>query len=1108
MPVTAENRPSKTSLSVPKPPPQNTDIDKALREIGRAKRRKDVDGRVTSLVRAHAEHVLIRAATLNQSRENHAARNMIRFDLLPKNCDVAKLKELVKNNEELTRYVSALEERMNLSVDRLDAEEVLRLDSNLFTRRLLKTQGKLDALEKRLAEPATQHVKKEKPTAEARSRYATWRQAGSPANRNMQQDDGAAQPAATAYGKQEANAVAVMAIAAEACSSLDVPSTPVLPIQDATPSRTANDHAGTALKQGASVIPNFMPSHYPPGKEPVSARAAAAEMAGRADTKSAASLAGGVTVALDVYGCPADPEPPFAPHIDWKSSTPTIDADYKNKGWFFQHLGKRNTSLRSEERRFEQALEAFIKLLDVRLEGGQTKLFKHMPDLVHRLFTTPGHREDNAEELLEQMREGLRGGGNRLTPTAQKLLAWLAIVWDDSCLKLDDPAKVQMRERDGQFEVLERDANGHENWRAARTGTLDLAYTTSLIGSWFKHPKALRFDKAALQHIGVRGPLYRSRDGRVEFVPGATLSMGKKRLRSLDVDNLLHLSALDSLRSVVHGQRTMEPITLAIDLDTLSPAPLGLGNLTEFVWGETHGNTALELYALHAVGMIRIKSSQGWQAIRNAIATADYRNLDTLLATHIEHGPHATGRTFVLQGNTLAGPMGNDLIELQVRAFLRDDMKIDMPELQSAHNAYFDAYWKLNQDKGLTKPFEFPANPALQQAADRLTSLQQMHRMMNSEDEQVRREVRLLLKKYTASYYKDDRLQLCRVAEDGRTLLTGGRVNQETSRALAAQINADGFRVRTNLSAKAQANDSNAWFRNAVLTLDVDAYLAATQCVARNERGGAGAVGNPLAAYLGRYDASPFFPGTILDRGIDRNVSGQSNRIDACWQLHGKFQPTLMKWLFEPFEDHVDAVKPDVSIAPTYASATGTRLFWRNGLVEHDIEIFDKLIANCMYEVPHDASLETLERFATYILALPHAKLMERLGSVDSPQRTLLASLKENIVESLKGIREPLRAWDRTHSVKSMTTQQLADEALAQLDALPTTPEEIDALSREDLVELLFSGATARLFNYARMTVDLTQSSQRNYAQTRIALNGHGGSEPQHRQFTRTFFGF
>ncbi len=1103
-----------------KPATSFSKIETALDEIGRANRRKDkVAG---PFVRDNAERVFIKVAALGTPRANRAARNMIRRDFLPSSCDINGLKALTKGNTELTTYVAELEARIAKPIGELDAEEVLRLDSNRFTQRLLRKQGKLAALEQRHAESAIQKMEKEKPSAAVQSRYATWRHAASPASRNVKQDGGTIDRTDTASAKPDPTTGAAddpLSIAHRLSDTV-----PALSLQSVETPRTASHQAGAAqppigerLERHDSVVSNVTQTHYPSGKEPALATAATPGIAGKGGTMPATPLSRTMTVALDLHGCRADPERSFAPHTDWESPPPTTDADYKNKGWYFNHPGRRKTVLPSEEKRFEQAIEAFVTLLDTRLGDGQARLFKHMPDLVHRLFSTPAYigdevdRVDEVEILLEKMREGLRGGGSRLTSTAQKLLAWMAIVWDENCLKLDDPAKVDMRERDGQFKVLENDANGHQTWRTAHNGQLNLAYTTSLIASWFDNPKSIRFDKAALQHIGVSGPVYRSRDGQVEFAPGVALSMGKRRLRSLDAGNLLHLSSLGGLRSAAHGRRAIKPITLAIDLETLSQVPLNLGNLTEFVWGETHGNTALELYVLHAMGMIRIKSQEGWEEIRAAITAANFRGLDTVLATHIERGPHANGRTFVLLGNTLAGPMGNDLIELQVRAFLRDTVNIDMPELQSVNNAYFDAYWKLNQDKGLRERFEMPADLAPQSPTGqvcRRESLQQMHQLMTSEDGQIRLEARQLLIKYAKSYYQDDRLQLCRVAEDGRTLLTGGRINLGISRALAEQMNVDGYRIRPNLAAKAQADISNTWFRDAILTRNANAYLAATQYAAWEERGGAGAVGNPLAAYIGRYDASPFFPGTILGRGIDRNISGQSNRIDAYWHLHSKFQPDLMKWLFEPFEAYVDTVKPEVSIAPSYANSTGARLFWRDGLAERDIPIFDRLIANCMYEIPHDATPDTWERFATYILRLPHAGLMARLGNSDSPQRALLASLKENIVASLTGIRKELHAWDRMHSVKNVTDQRLVDDALVQLDALPATPEAIDALSRQDLVELLFSGAITRLFNYARMSVELTQSSQRDYAQTRFALNSHAGSEPQHRQFSRTFFGF
>lgn len=1106
MTATIHSHISHINQFIGKPATSFSKIETALDEIGRANRRKDKVA--APFVRDNAERVFIKVAALGTPRANRAARNMIRRDFLPSSCDIDGLKALTKGNAELTTYVAELEARIAKPIGELDAEEVLRLDSNRFTQRLLRKQGKLAALEQRHAESAIQKIEKEKPSAAVQSRYATWRHAASPGGQGTRRDSGATdKTGASDLAEGTASKVVRRRLGNAPASSLHGDET------TSTANRPTEEAQHTVGKEPVwhdSAVSDLRPTHYPSGKEPASVSHSALGMTGKAEAVSTASLPRMATVALDLLGCPASPEQSFTPAIDCQLP-PTIDADYKNLGQCFHLLKRLKTEPVSEEQRFDNAVKAFISLVDMQPASHEARLFKHMPDLIHRLFTTPSDTKDAVEEALEQIREGLRDDGKQLTPTAQKLLVWMAIAWDGSCLKLDDPTKVDMRERDGQFEVLERNANGQETWRAARDGKLDLTYTTSLIASWFKHPKAIQFDKAALQNIGVTGPLYRSRDGRVEFAPGGYLRMGKNRLRSLGACDYLHPAALDAMHRVLHQRRQLEPISLHIDLETLPPAPLDLGNLTEFVWGETHGNTAVELYALHAVGMIRIKSPEGWQAIRTAIDTANYGSLDALLAMHIEHGPKASGRTFVLLGNTLAGPMGNDLIELQVRYFLRDRLKINMPELQSRNNVYFDAYWKMNQDKDFDDDFDMPANLTPHRPTgqgDGMASLQQMNRLMNSNDRKIRQDVRLLLKTCAASYYKDDRLQLCRVAEDGRTLLSGGRSNQALSRALEEQLNA-GRRLRPNLAMKEKVGMINTLFRNKVLSRDADAYLAATHDETRAETGGTGAVGNPIAAYIGGYDASLLFPDMTLDRGIDRNVSAQATRIDAYWLLHNDIQTPLMDWIFKPFEAYVEATRLTVDMSD---SSPGTRLFWRDEFPDNDIRLFDKLVASCLYELPRDAEADGNEanahqQCAANVLGLSYEQLMTKLKNADGPERALLAPLKTRVVNVLQDMREPLRAWDRMHSVKSLMDQQVVDEALAQLKILPTTADEIDALSRQDLVELLFSGAIARLFNYCSMWAKHVQS-HRDYAQTRFALNSHAGSEPQHRKFYRTFFGF
>lgn len=1097
---------------------EDHDLKKVGAELavaGRARRRTDVQmrARAKGFAHANAEAILRRLAALQKPEANSLVRDMIRNDLLPEHCDIAVLKKLFAENADLLHYVDALEHRLDTPVNVLSAEDVLRQASNLFTYRLLGSKKRAE-LGARQGQADVREAKR-RPARLAKAESATSPQEAADAYARLQKSP--ADYAAAKHLVPDLDNVIQQAIErARQPQPTNIRQSDEVPNQSQQTGSHASSRPTGVPKSASPDGDHQMHEEIPEGKQ-------------RIDRGPAPRL---------------QPEGRVEQHLPI-----TARADYKDDGQYFHLLGARTKDIPSEMQRFDQAVEAFLQLLNRVPENGQAPVFKHVPDLLHRVYSTHNSQIPEVETALEAIREGLRGSGSTLTATAQKLLAWMAIASDAHCLKLDDPAQVTMAHRNGRVEVQEIAPDGTKTWRPAGHGMLDVAYTTSLIASWFKNTPDVRFDSAALRNIGIDGPLYRMDGDNVVLENHLYLSMGKQRLRSLSARDYLHLPKLVELREAIHAKRSA-PVSLPIDLNTLpragnpADAPVNLGNLTEIVWGSSHGNTAMTLYALHATGLIHIESQEAWERIRDSMACGAVQTLDTLLAEHVVRGPAAAGRTFVLTGGTLARRMGNDLIELQVRAFLRKDLKLDLVELQSTHNACFDAYWMLNRNKGENEDFQLPSyglfidDTRMAQAGSqsRMASLRQMNQLMNIDDPERRKDVRERLRNYIKPYY--DGLQLYRVGEDGRTLISHDCTNRSMASALESAARADGYKIQPDAAPAQRAAVINRWFRGKVLAQrdqgfrdvkDLEDFYAATQMELCKRTIGPS---NPLHAQIGGYDESGYTRDFALPRGIDRNVSGRKTGLEAYHALKKTVQLPLMKKVFQPFETYVATHR--LGVRPVLArmgeQPEGARIFRLTGNPHDMARVFDSIVAHCLHDLnalpklrgtlfhpidPGSSSEiniidpDALRVRSADVLDRTEAKLQDALaGPGYQPERELLLPLKANIVEAFHEMSVALKAWNMHYSNKAPEHQKLVDRAIHAVDAFLSSHKAPGMLARKELIDMLFFGPMNELFSrfesvFSRDARMLTDA----YAQTRIALDSDAGSQENHQPFDRTLFG-
>ncbi|HVL09141.1 MAG TPA: hypothetical protein VM512_08285 [Burkholderiaceae bacterium] len=965
--------------------PPSDEVGKALLNLGKAKRKESK--RAEHFARTRGAEVFEKLIKNDTPRARMLAREMIRRDLLPSTWSLEKLALEAGAHPEMQTYVGTLGDRLNKTAEALTGEEILQLESNQFTKRILKGEQKEKwqaiQTEPQIRAKAKEAAKTSKEQAKAQE-YKKLAQASQGYEKALQERIRLARAA----GSLDADVAARLldTISSSASSGGVISSEPSASVESDSPGVSPEPRTRITVRQSGSVPLGTIadPEHHvdvPDAEHPPVPMSAAlgkrridAPETERIEDTAASST--GVAPHIQPWRT-GDIPVEMRDYPDASSLPRTVDASYKVAGRHFHFLGPRKNTSITESARFDAAANAFVALVNMPGAPNQAPVFKNVPDLVHRIFADEQRNDPNTpvEIALEAIREGLRGSGRTLTPTAQKFLVWMARISDPSCLRLDDPRQVKMQQVNGEFQVQDTAVDGSLHWRPAGDGTLDVEYTKSVIAHWFDNAQDVRFDDGilrkdgALQNIRVSGPLYRENAGKIEFTPGLHVSMGKHRLNSLSTASYLTPEGLGGIREAAQSKRQQKPLRLHIDLDHLPEKPVNLGNLTEIAWGDMHGNTAMELYALHATGMIRIEQHggktavQAWQEIRTAIGNADCSALDGLLEHHVKAGPNIAGRTFILLGDTLADRVGNDLVELQIRHHLREKLRVDLPEIYSNHNSYFDLYWLANQDKLADEKYVIPwssqgaddaerdnlagslatqegepdaagKGKSEKKAKDDQASLKALNRLVNHENLDVRSAARKRLRDYLPSYYQH--MELRRIADDGRTVYSHGRSNKAIADALEAQARAEGVKIPSAASATEKTALINRWFRDKLCVLRneatsagkqprtllkaEEAYSKYTDLIPFGTADSQAMAQRPIYAQIWNGDPSGkyFFSGgdvatvnnsfvkTIaLERGTDRNVCGHftsSAPALGAYRALRVAQASLVKALFEPLE--------------------------------------------------------------------------------------------------------------------------------------------------------------------------------------------------------------
>lgn len=764
-----------------------TELAHAVAEIGRAQRKHNLAAKeLTSQTR---EAVFKKLIAQDTPISRIIARDMIRRDVLPSKWGVSQLKDTAGAHPEMKEYVTELKERLEKDVNALDGEEVLCLQSNRFTRRVLKQEQKAKWATLRhpeLKEKAQQAAQTPQHIAKRRELEARLAQAQG----NRKADIRARIKAAKVLPRHGRIGPVSNAVRRDTNAASPDSSTGVLVLRD--PSR----------KSSAGQMCN--------------------------------------TDAVAAHG------------VVNQVQQQAIDRQFK--------LLQRAPSSRIPEiERFTNATEALTRL--VRLSAGRDEpLFKNIPDLLHRIFTEPAHdasAEDGVGQLFETIREGLRGDGRRLSPTAQKLLVWMAIVSDPKCLMIDDPARVTMRQAgDGTFEVKRSTPDGAQRWSPAGDGKLDLEYTKNLIAHWFTNPADVRFDDGmfnkdgAIKNIRLNGPLYKCADGVVELSGNLSLTLGRNRLQALERTDSVKFGHLADLHQLVRTGRPQTTLQLDINLDRLPTKPINVAHLTEIIWGDMQGDIARELYALHATGVIKIvgdnemSAQEAWRDICEAIRSGTHSMLAPYLEKYVTRGDCADGRTFVTLGATLEGHVGNSLVDLQIHHFLREKLSLAIPELRSGYSDYLHLYVLNNRRRldyaaeKLYLPFDGPVSdlsdgarsPDANSSGAGLYALQgeyvsfrKMSDDLYSRDYFEATKGRKDLREYLRSHYRN--LEFFHIAEDRFTVHANDRFSQKDFQKLEQQAIADGVKISSRTCLSERTHAVNQWLREKLCILGIGENL-------------------------------------------------------------------------------------------------------------------------------------------------------------------------------------------------------------------------------------------------------------------------------------------
>jgi hypothetical protein len=790
----------------------------------------------------------------NTPHSRMIAREMIRRDLIPAEWDVAKVRAEIGSHPEMQHYISTLEARLSKAPTELTGEEILRLKTNQFTKRTLKEPTNKVKWEQLNHDPAL--LKAAAAASKVKARYAKQQDYNELSKILTPEDFDARKAIAKKFKRAPSGRPSrltaikpnVMGQAIEFRNNGIYPKGFRAPTNEPVIQSPDQGHSGVVfLRQGAShtrhtihekhsfenIVRQSAEMRFKKGVE--SGTVESGTEKNPLQSSPSASPAMSNHVEVPAAASPSDVE---AKVVTQNQSTadnrtglpPTVrDIEYRSLGREFHSLGPRERQGLSESQRFQAAALAVKSLIESPDSANEAPVFKHIPDLVHRVFGEITNLQNPTTDALDTIREALRGGG-KLTPTAQKMMVWMAIVSDPKCLRIDDPSAVAMREDNGKFQVKEKGVDGFVSWRPAGDGTLDVAYTKSLIAHWFKNADQVKFDDGilggdgALRNIRVQGPLYVKNDsGGIELAPNLSVSMGKNRLNDLGNADILKLDNLAQLRQT--SQAKQQSVKLEFnDFEHLPEKPINLGNLTEIPWQNPSADSAAELYALHATGMIKIDSSggktaqQAWTDIRAAIAQGHVKQLDKLLLTHVKRGENATNRTFIHMGGPASSNSGDDLIKLQLHHYLRETLNIDLPEVYSDQNAHFDQFVLANKNNDIATDYEFPgekSNERLDRFRDsnlteNASAMDRLNRHLNHPKETVRADARERLGKYLPSHYQH--LELRRVSDDSHTIHSNGLSNPADTQALEDRARTSGIKISASASSAEKNARINEWF--------------------------------------------------------------------------------------------------------------------------------------------------------------------------------------------------------------------------------------------------------------------------------------------------------
>jgi len=287
-------------------------------------------------------------------------------------------------------------------------------------------------------------------------------------------------------------------------------------------------------------------------------------------------------------------------------------------------------------------------------------LLRHKDESIPQLVAAIYNNTENPQ--VEPIREALRSRSfilDCLSASGNKILAYLAVLHNEKCLKKDGPHK----------------------------GSIDLTETKKTIRSFFSNENSIKFDDSAIKHLKLEDTYF---------------SFGKKRYAHLTpvLSNKATFHAIASRTTALTEGAQPQIVSLNINLITVDniPSKSVNGDVVEVTCGNLHGNTILMLDELVQSGVLQIQDKSAWNKMTSDISQ-DRNHLDIMSRIRNALKPHPDFKgKIIFSGDKEKPRIHNDFFKLSILSFLTE-CKIQYTCIHSPADKAIIEYYLRNKGK-------------------------------------------------------------------------------------------------------------------------------------------------------------------------------------------------------------------------------------------------------------------------------------------------------------------------------------------------------------------------------------------------------------------------